>query len=116
MSTTTEPLTQEEKRVKIAKAIGWKEYPPEKEGLSNLWMNDATDLVLFTPTALPDYFGDLNAMHEAEKTISDEDFTEYHRKLYLVTKKPDMWQHNRAFISVSARDRAECFGRTLNLW
>jgi hypothetical protein len=54
--------------------------------------------------ALPDYFTDLDAMHEAEKAIPSEfDWARYRTLL-----KNDL--------HATAAQRAEAFGRTLNLW
>lgn len=119
MSTTTAPLTQEEKRIKIAEACGWSQIENRNTidaGGGSIYGYPPKNAVIGKKEHLPRFFNDLNAMAEAEKTMSNEDFTEYHRQLYLATKCDDMWAHNRAFISMSAETRAECFGKTLNLW
>lgn len=62
---------------------------------------------------VPDYLNDLNAMHEAEKTLTPEQDEVYHRIL------ADECSHVRAFrfaIHSTAAQRAEAFLRTLNLW
>lgn len=61
---------------------------------------------------IPDYLGDLNAMHKAEKC--------------LYTKHPDLWSDyivavemitgSLSALHATAPQRAEAFLRTLNLW
>ena len=60
---------------------------------------------------IPDYLNDLNAMHEAERTMGD----------------PQLWDEYQSYLSdamrnigwiyhATAAQRAEAFLRTLNLW
>jgi len=57
----------------------------------------------------PRYFSDLNAMHEAEGilTLSEE-------QLYFETLHETAG--NTMFYRATAAQRAEAFGKTLNLW
>jgi hypothetical protein len=110
-------LEQKEKGLKIAAACGWTclhvdrnifatvtGQAPEGYSRTNTWVNTE---------AIPDYFNDLNAMHEAEKTICGENFDtplwiNYLCNLDRVVDK------RRAHATAS--QRAEAFGKTLNLW
>lgn len=58
----------------------------------------------------PDYFSDLNACHEMEKTLRNQFTTieeSYWRNLAHVQPHP---------IYATASQRAEAFGKTMNLW
>lgn len=57
---------------------------------------------------LPDYLNDLNAMHEAEKTIFGPQWTLYREKLATLGYN--------ASVHTTAAQRCEAFLRTLNLW
>jgi hypothetical protein len=57
---------------------------------------------------LPDYLNDLNAMHEAEKTLSDDNLKSYRGWLVVVCNG----EHWRA----TAAQRAEAFLRTIDKW
>lgn len=100
-------LTQEQKRIKIAEACGmtgWREA-----------------------SMLPDYFHDLNAMHEAVSHIPDGARPQYRRNLSVVVNglsvasictMPDAHYDREVwkYINATAAQRAEAFGKTLNLW
>lgn len=60
---------------------------------------------------IPNYCGDLNAMHDAEEMLGSEAlFEAYYLKLYDVTQST-LWP-----IRATARHRAEAFLRTLGKW
>jgi hypothetical protein len=69
-------------------------------------------------TEVPDYLNDLNAMHEAMKSIPKESRHEFHRQLYILTKPVpfDMWEHNWAFIMAGPEIVAKAFIRTFDKW
>lgn len=86
-------MTTEAKRIAIAKACGWAHADVE-------------------PFAHPDYLNDLNAMHEAEKVaIRGHRDMEYRETLERVCN-----EGYAAIVHATAAQRAEAFGRTLNLW
>ena len=96
--------------IAIAEACGWKVHPKDK------W-------VVIPPNSphsvqplhtLPDYLNDLNAMHEAEKTLNPIQAAEYARILTSIA-----WQSEQpvfAPMTAKADQRAEAFLKTLNLW
>lgn len=93
-------MTQEQKRIKIAEACGltgWQET-----------------------RSLPDYFKDLNAMHEAEKVLSDFNHGLFRKLLFSEAYNIGLAANNldaeRKQVSATAAARAEAFGKTLNLW
>jgi hypothetical protein len=55
----------------------------------------------------PDYCTDLNAMHEAEETLTVEEWSDY------VEHLPSRWEEA---IHAAARQRAEAFLKTLGKW
>ena len=67
---------------------------------------------------IPDYLNDLNAMHDAEKVLTDEQYRKYGKALVLAgigQNRTDL-EAGRATLSATASQRAEAFLRTLNLY
>ena len=104
-------MTDDQINAAIAEACGWKEitnctcggkkrgYPPGGHASSHT----------------PDYCTDLNAMHEAEKTLGQEvEWVKYSVQLAKVTNAG--WSDDRNYICAPARQRAEAFLRTLGKW
>jgi hypothetical protein len=56
---------------------------------------------------IPKYFEDLNAVHEFEKTLTDEEA--YEAELIRVCQATPIWH-------ATAAQRCEAIGKTLNLW
>jgi len=111
-------MTQEEKRIKLAEAAGWHEKP-EPHGSHNAtawWHNQDRYPSYLMP--VPDYFNDLNAVHEAEKMLTDIQWIGYAQHLEEVSMQgggegnfsPSRWIH------ATATQRCEALGLTLNLW
>jgi len=97
-------MSPEAQRIAIAEACGWtivSRTPPLGvfSGLRN------------PPVPLPDYLNDLNAMHAAEKVLTDEQY-----RIYALRLGPLTTERQRAYISATAAQRAEAFLRTLNIW
>ena len=122
-------MTPEQQRIAIAEACGWK-YEPRKLHLSGIPIEDSfpwikPDGSRAFPQEIPNYPNDLNAMHEAEKTLTDEQYDDF--VSYLLPE--DERKHYKSWglegiggfaprhlISPTAAQRAEAFLRTLNLW
>jgi hypothetical protein len=113
-------MTQEEKRIKLAEAGGWlvtdKGHNGYKlQGSRNGWKQG------FKPEEIPDYFNDLNAMHELEQqTWSKEwnlrdDFCDH---LALIIDPVHGYRGLKATdaLKATAAQRAEALGKTLSLW
>jgi hypothetical protein len=111
-------MTQEEQRVSIAEACGWKYV--EGLNVSSLSHSGATSCAdcwvcpkrgagygAYEP---PNYLNDLNAMHEAEKVLTSEQVTSY---VYLLESMNERWS-TPAFATAS--QRAEAFLRTIGKW
>jgi hypothetical protein len=72
---------------------------------------------------VPDYYSDLNAMHEAEKIFDDRHkYTDDTRSLYYdylalsAEGFPDKWEVSWHVLRATAPQRAEAFLRTVNKW
>jgi len=105
-------LTNEQKRIKIAEACGWTQHS------DGYWSNlTLTPRGSVSASALPDYLNDLNAMHEAEKMLTEEQKHKYLDYLSTFTEgrrdEDYVWWDT---VFATASQRAEAFGRTLNLW
>ena len=100
-------MTTESQRIAIAEACGWsyeknETYAPD----GAFWWSKNPEF--------PDYLNDLNAMHEAEKTLNPIQAAEYARMLTSTA-----WQSEQpVFAPMTAKSdqRAEAFLKTLNLW
>jgi hypothetical protein len=62
---------------------------------------------------LPDYCNDLNAMHEAEKILSDESHADYACELVKTIRRNGEWFES---VSATAAQRAEAFLKTIGRW
>lgn len=101
-------ITQHEKNQRIAEACGL--YPRE---------SDRFGLVDQCGVEVPDYFNDLNAMHEAEKVLLDREIgSSFRLALHKNSDGPEsmFMTVEAAMCHATATQRAEAFGLTLNLW
>jgi hypothetical protein len=66
---------------------------------------------------LPDYLNDLNAMHSAEKALTEHQWDEYERVLRLVCDGCSYYEGaGKELLNATAAQRAEAFLRTLGKW
>lgn len=111
-------MTDTEINIAIAEACGWKHYhldlwvPPQQT-------NDPDGFSELQCDSLPDYTTDLNAMHEAEKTLID--WVEYRINLSHVVgigyaPDLDICDDIKSFLSATAAQRAEAFLKTIGKW
>lgn len=104
-------MTPEQQRIAIAEACGWTDIEKEEwvQNSAGGWtgMHPQKQICLL----LPDYLNDLNAMHEAEKTLSDSKIDEYKHRLRVVITASE-----RISVCATAAQRAECFLRTIGKW
>ena len=103
-------MTPEKQRIAIA----------EKLGLMNIRLIDGISLV-YGPEwpdcrLVPDYPNDLNAMHEAERCLSENQYDEYRKWLTMINADDYKPGYHRNAISATADQRAEAFLKTLGLW
>jgi hypothetical protein len=124
-------MTPEAQRIAIAEACGWKNVKATGfvANLSTVGIAGTKDGLR---TSIPDYISDLNAMHEAEKALSDEDMEKATYFLWEIVLKegdddpvnlngfsPETWITINLAAKVqraTATQRAEAFLRTLGKW
>lgn len=117
-------LTEQQKRVKIAEALGWKRLPiPEKLN----WGAIAGAPNWYFTHELPDFFSDLNACREFEETLSDRERLQYVEEIGKLVRQEaaDSGLNPRAMedrdvifrhMHATAAQRCEAFGKTKGLW
>jgi hypothetical protein len=101
-------MNEQDQRIAIAEACGW----TREAGVTGFvrWRSPGG----YIPALLPDYPRDLNAMHEAERTMTEAQHESYWRNLIKVCIDPE--NNNRSWIHLAtAKQRAEAFCLTLNL-
>lgn len=91
-------MTNDQINRAIAEACGW------EEGVERYVQN------LPLMKSPPDYCADLNEMHEAEKTLTDD------QREVFYPRNLGAWQRPFNVIYATARQRAEAFLRTLGKW
>jgi hypothetical protein len=106
-------MTQEEKRIKLAEAGGWTKVHQSWTGQKKACIPNDSQIL-----PLPDYFTDLNAVHELEKVLTDEQWLEYREELRTAIlggiRLVSQWC--KADLHATAAQRCEALGITLNLW
>lgn len=113
-------MNPEQINIAIAKACGHKDISMQLIA-ENTGM-DAWEAFSGVPNkggyAVPDYHGDLNAMHEAEKKLDplgkDGSYEYWLRTVCQIPERESA--KGRWFYRAKASQRAEAFLRTLNLW
>jgi len=100
-------MNEKEQRIKIAEACG----------LTDLhWISGQLH---YGSKLAPDYLNDLNAMHEAEKSLPNDDDIRCEFVDHLTSTVNGMWADaKRRFecATATAAQRAEAFLKTLKLW
>ena len=103
-------MNKELQRIKIAEACGWKRHA------CGLGYYQGVHPVFMGGRAIPDYLNDLNAMHDAEKVLTEEQRIAYTNHTYDIACKVQRETEKWRWISLTAAQRAEAFLRTLGLW
>jgi hypothetical protein len=113
--------TQEQKRIKLAEAAELFRIMPLKR-TTRKGKDDPNGVVLWycsehmggaaTYNKVPDYFTDLDAVHELEKVLTYQQHCLYCDILEMIVGGPAYMPAVRA----SAAHRCEALGKTLNLW
>ncbi len=100
-------MNEQNQRILIAEALGKTDLLANMAKLEEMGYPDPTH-------ALPDYLHDLNAMHEAEKVLTDEQYSKY--AWLVLSGTPEREVECREFFSATAAQRAEAFLRTIGKW
>lgn len=108
-------MTPEQQRIAIAEACGW---VPDVRG-NGIWYAPKEH----GPKQLPDYLNDLNAMHEAEKVLRQNQFhfVDYYGNLFKVISGKSHYDGDIGYfgfelVNATASQRAEAFLRTIGRW
>ena len=116
-------MKPEAQRIAIAEACGWKLVViPESEREIGIYVDQYWTNPSGESEELPDYLNDLNAMHEAEKVLKQNQFhgVNYPHSLFKVVTglewKGDMGYFFPMVIRAPAAQRAEAFLRTIGKW
>jgi len=109
-------MTEQKQNIAIAKSMGFIKANEVNECIE-------TQCRWITPKGLPKmsipkYTTDLNACHEFEKTLGDDDIWRYRFNLAKITGDNLAERPNRGFLSLhaTAAQRCEAYLRTLNLY
>ena len=100
-------MTSKQINAAIAKACGWK-------AKGNTWVTPNETPVFATD--LPDYCNDLNAMHEAERAITDKGVNAWWIYCGNIVRSMPAIFGNETAVMATARQRAEAFLKTLGKW
>lgn len=130
-------MTNDEQNIAIAQACGWESPNPKhfkaSVPVNPLWKHSpewdgVRGSASSTPKRIPNYTEDLNAMREAEKGMTNNDYGNYVLELRRIVDRdfkagipryPESRKHTYIDChaeSASAAQRAEAFLRTLDLW
>jgi hypothetical protein len=100
-------MTNKQINAAIAETCGWKSKE-ETNGVPWLWQRTKSDYTIESSMEPPDYCNDLNAMHQAEWSLTDDQLWRMARN---IERNDEQW-----YFRATARQRAEAFLRTLGKW
>ena len=117
-------MSPEQQRIAIAQACGWRGVDPRRWGGYTDTYNPLCSMAdaIGAPAKfwgyVPDYLNDLNAMHEAEKVLTEKRVRSYAFTLAQVLDTSPTVDLDDQFLNIhaTAAQRAEAFGLTLKLW
>lgn len=113
-------MTPEQQRIAIAEFCGWTSimnhpvglvgFHPQAEGESLGFCQDKTIYLI------PDYPNDLNAMHEAEKTLPELQRQLYYSELIRVLIKSINSYNFYDILTATSQQRSEALLKTIGKW
>jgi len=109
-------VTPEAQRIAVAEACGWILNPAKHTAKGLDWLHVPSGNTAYNP---PNYLNDLNAMHDAEKVLTNEQDLEYSEALEQVVEGRFVTNNDedmRRLRSATASQRAEAFLRTIGKW
>jgi hypothetical protein len=115
-------MTQEQQRIAIAEWCGWTDCK-----IRSWWKECAYEPTLTGydgkgegSKEIPDFLNNLNAIHEAESNLSNNDWDDkfYHWIGYVVSggQTEQLWAYRKAIVHATAAQRAEALLRTIDKW
>jgi hypothetical protein len=99
--------------IAIAEACGWTVI---NDSLCHITPDRNGEPQIAVIARLPDYLNDLNAMHEAEKVLTEEQRIAYSDCTYDIALKAQKETGKWRWISLTAAQRAEAFLKTIGKW
>ncbi len=101
-------MTKDKQQIAIAEACGWKPLIIQHE----------RDSYSFYESTPPDYLNDLNAMHEAWKTLTYEQHKQSRQHSQMIVYRDGFTSDNphRSVSNAASTQRAEAFLRTIGKW
>jgi hypothetical protein len=103
-------MTDEQMDAAIARECGWENVYQHPKN-PNVWVGKHAGRL----QEVPNYCGDLNAMHDAEKVLAPSNWNRFSEKWWNYCKYLRRDDADKA-IHATARQRAEAFLRTLGKW
>lgn len=103
-------MTDEQINIEIAKALGWRDVRPNAGWIPDGVKPGFPECANPARFEIPDYTLDLNSMHEAEKLLNEDQWSEYGDQIEMMKNPVKGWLH------ATARQKAEAFLKTLDLW
>jgi hypothetical protein len=111
-------MTNEEINRAIAESVGWGLVPLDGREFAGIPV-----MVWKRPDGergfpISDYCNDLNAMHEVENRLTDDEHLRFRNTLWLLIIRTTQFPHHvsRNVHSATARQRAEAYLRTIGKW
>lgn len=114
-------MDQDQKAILIAESQGWTNVGMAHSFVTE-FMGDVPMVVCGNPPGkkwrpAPRYFSDLNAMHEAEKVLTDDQQWDWQNHIVSVLPQRPHFKSLMFYIATAtAAQRAEAYGLSLNLW
>ena len=109
-------MSPEAQRIAIAEACGWTVNPDPKDHSGYRYYAPKGTSPSLGRHALPDYLHNLNAMHEAENTLTEKQRCRYSDELYSVAINHAAETGKWRYLSMTSAQRAEAFLRTIGKW
>lgn len=101
-------MTPEQINKAIAEHLGWFLHE-DKFGGPTYWAIKKDGFINIYPSGNPNYYGDLNAMHEAEETLTEVD-------QWILYQCHLAEGQTKFIVHATAAQRAEAFLRTIGKW
>jgi hypothetical protein len=106
-------MNKEEQRIAIAEACGWKDCHESENWAATIGTLHEVNGNQYA--LLADYLNDLNAMHEAEKILTENQL-DYYAEWLKDGNSSGGFPSQLCHWHATAAQRAEAFLKTLNLW
>jgi len=107
-------MTPDEINKRIALFCKWKQLSSYFGGVEGLWEDPNGK----QQSTIPNYYGDLNTMHDAEKTLDEKQERDFVFRLLikLVDGSTITLGEHFTMVHATAPQRAEAFLRTIGQW